>query len=44
MTTSKEKKESCEHKYKQEYGDFEKESYECEKCGDRYSLYYEDMQ
>lgn len=39
-----EKKTECDHNYVETYSDYEKESYECTKCKDRYSLYYEDMQ
>ena len=34
----------CEHDYVEVYSDMECEKYECTKCGDRYSLYYDDMQ
>ena len=34
-----------QHTYKEVSApsDFEKETYECTKCGDRYYLYYDDM-
>jgi hypothetical protein len=36
---------SCDHDYKyQNDTDFDAETYVCSKCGDRYKLYYEDMQ
>lgn len=33
----------CDHDYETVYEDMEKETLQCTKCGDRYSLYDEEM-
>ncbi len=33
----------CDHDYKCVYEGWESETYQCEKCGDRYKLYDDEM-
>lgn len=43
MTDTVARISACDHDFVMTYSDYEKESYECSKCGKRHSLYYEDM-